>query len=159
VYDKILVPYDGSKHSCKALDHAISIAKASKSRPEVILLYVVSEYPDYHFVERPARSIRTGEKTTLSRYLVEVNEFMKQNAEDSLAKKKEEIKLASDSEIKTAVLSGPIAQTIIEYATRQKVDLIVIGSVGRSGLSRLRALGSVSRSVSERALCPVMIVH
>ena len=159
VYGKILVPYDGSKHSCKALDHAIAIAKAGKSRSEVVLLHVVSAYPDYHFVERPARSIRTGEKTTLSRYLVEVNEFMKQNAEDALAKEKEETRLSSNFEIKTAALSGPIAQTIFEYATRHKVDLIVIGSIGRSGLSKLRTLGSVSRSVSERAPCPVMIVH
>ena len=159
MYDKILVPYDGSKQASKALDYAIEIAKAGKIRPKVILLHVICEYPDYHFVERPARSIKTGEKTTLSRYLVEVNEFMKQSADDALAEKRDEIKRSSDFDVSPVVLSGPTAQTITEYAERQKVDLIIIGSIGKSGLSKLRTLGSVSRSVSERSKCPVMIVH
>jgi nucleotide-binding universal stress UspA family protein len=38
-------------------------------------------------------------------------------------------------------------------------DLIVIGNVGRSGISKIRMLGSVSRRVGERAPCPVMIIH
>jgi len=40
---------------------------------------------------------------------------------------------------------------------KEKIDLIIIGNVGRSGISKIRTLGSVSRSVSERAPCPAMI--
>jgi nucleotide-binding universal stress UspA family protein len=50
-------------------------------------------------------------------------------------------------------------EKIIEFAKNEQVDLILIGSVGLSELSKVKALGSVSRSVSEWAICPVLIVH
>jgi nucleotide-binding universal stress UspA family protein len=52
-----------------------------------------------------------------------------------------------------------VSDTIIRIAEKEHVDLIVIGNVGRSGISKLKSLGSVSRGVSERAPCPVMITH
>ena len=158
MYKKILVPYDGSEPSDKALDHAVSIAKMS-GISEVILLYVIAEFPTYHFIERPARSIKTGEKTTVSQYLKEVYELMEESANDVLDKKKEDIKKTTGLEIGTKLLTGHISNSIIDFAAKEKVDLIVIGNVGRSGMSKLRSLGSVSRSVSERSPCPVMIVH
>ena len=158
MYKKILVPYDDSEPSNKALDHAAAIAKMSGGS-EVILLYVIAEFPTYHFIERPARSIKTGEKITLSQYLKEVYELMKESANDVLDKKKEEIKKTAGLEIRTKLLTGHISNAIIDFAAKEKVDLIVIGNVGRSGISKIRTLGSVSRSVSERAPCPVMIIH
>jgi len=158
MYKKILVPYDGSEPSDKALDHAVHIAKMS-GKSEVILLYVIAEFPTYHFIERPARSIKTGEKTTVSQYLKEVYELMEESANDVLDKKKEDIKKTTGLEIGTKLLTGHISNSIIDFAAKEKVDLIVIGNVGRSGMSKLRSLGSVSRSVSERSPCPVMIVH
>lgn len=160
MFSKILVPYDGSKPAGRALDHALTIAKSvGREEPDVILLHVIAEFPDYHFIDRPARSIRTGETIMLSQYFKEVYELMEKDAVDALAKKKNEVKKFSDFEIKTKVLSGHISDTIIEFARKEKVDMIVIGNVGRSGISKIRTLGSVSRSVIERAPCPVMIVH
>jgi len=49
--------------------------------------------------------------------------------------------------------------SISEFANNEKVYLIVIGNVGLSRNSKVKALGSVSRSVSEGANCPVLIVH
>jgi nucleotide-binding universal stress UspA family protein len=159
VYEKILVPYDDSEPANKALDHAVNIAKMSGKSAEVILLHVIAELPTYHFIERPARSIKTGEKTTLSQYLREVYELMEESARDVLDNKKEEIKKTTGFEIKTKLLTVHISNSIIDFAGKEKVDLIVIGNVGRSGISKIRTLGSVSRSVSERAPCPVMIIH
>lgn len=51
------------------------------------------------------------------------------------------------------------AETILEFAKKEKSDLIIIGSTGLGGFSKIKALGSVSRMVSERAKCPVMIIH
>lgn len=158
MYKKILVPYDDSEPSNKALDHAVNIANMS-GESEVILLYVVADFPTYHFIERPARSIKTGEKVTLSQYLKEVYELMEENVNDVLNNKKEEIKKRTGLEIRTKLLAGHISNSIIDFAKKEKVDLIVIGNVGRSGMSKIRTLGSVSRSVSERAPCPVMIIH
>ena len=158
MFKKILVPYDGSGPADKALQNAVSIAKSHGSNVKV--LHVIAEYPTHHFIERPARSIRSGEKTTLSTYLKEVYEMMVESAADVLAKKKNEIKKSSGLEIETQVLlSNHISETITKIAEKENIDLIVIGNVGRSGISRIRTLGSVSRGVSERAPCPVMIVH
>jgi nucleotide-binding universal stress UspA family protein len=159
MYRKILVPYDGSEPANRALDHAVNIAKLMDRRPDVILLHVIAEFPPHHFIDRPARSIKTGEKIPLSRYLKEVYELMEESAADALVEKKDAIKKSSDFEIKTKVLAGHISNTIIEFAEKEKADLIVIGNVGRAGISRIRTLGSVSRSVSERAPCPVMVIH
>jgi nucleotide-binding universal stress UspA family protein len=158
MYKKILVPYDDSALSNRALDHAVELAKMS-GKSEVIPLHVIAEFPNYHFIERPARSIKTGEKTTLSQYLKEVYELMEESANNVLNKKKEEIKKTTDFEITTKLLTGHISNSIIDFAAKEKAELIVMGSVGRSGISRVRTLGSVSRSVSERAPCPVMIIH
>ena len=84
---------------------------------------------------------------------------MEESANNVLNKKKEEIKKTTGFEITTKLLTGHISNSIIDFAAKEKAELIVMGSVGRSGISRLRTLGSVSRSVSERAPCPVMIIH
>jgi nucleotide-binding universal stress UspA family protein len=111
MYNKILVPYDNSEPSNKALDHAVNIPKLS-GKSEVILLYVIAEFPTYHFIERPARSIKTGEKTTLSQYLKEVYELMEESANDVLDKKKEEIKKTAGLEIRTKLLTGHVSNVI-----------------------------------------------
>jgi len=158
MYKKILVPYDDSEPANSAVEHAINIAKISGGS-EVFLLYVIAEFPSYHFIERPARSIKTCEKTSLSQYLKEIYELIMERANEMLEKKKEDIKKISGLEIETRLLIGHISNTIIDFAAKENIDLIVIGNVGRSGISKLKTLGSVSRSISERALCPVMIVH
>jgi nucleotide-binding universal stress UspA family protein len=159
MYEKILVPYDDSEPSNKALDDAVNIAKMS-DESDVILVYVIAEFPTYHFIERPTRSIKTGEKITLSQYLKEVYELMGVSANDVLNKKKEEINKMVGLEIKTKLLTWHISNTIIDFSAKEKVDLIVIGNVRRSGIiSKIKTLGSVSRSVSEKAPCPVMIIH
>ena len=60
--------------------------------------------------------------------------------------------------VRVEILYGSPAEKIIEFAHKEKVDVIVMGNIGLSGFSKLKTLGSVSRSVSERAEIPVMIV-
>src|SRR5829696_2005753 len=151
MYKKILVPYDNSEPSNKALDHAVNIAKMSEGS-EVILLYVIAEFPTYHFIERPARSIKTGEKTTVSQYLKEVYELMEESANDVLDKKKEDIKKTTGLEIGTKLLTGHISNSIIDFVAKEKVDLIVIGHVGRSGMSKIRSLKRVEERKRESSL-------
>jgi len=57
------------------------------------------------------------------------------------------------------IISGKPVEMILKFATGKKIDLIVIGSQGLKGINRLKVLGSVSRKVSELAICAVMIVH
>jgi nucleotide-binding universal stress UspA family protein len=57
------------------------------------------------------------------------------------------------------VTMGLPADRIMEMATEENVDLIVIGTIGLKGVSKIKALGSVARNVSERAKCPVLLVR
>ena len=157
-FQKILVPYDGSKFSDKALETAIGIAKMSGQNTELILLHITPSIPIPLTFERPVYYAKTGKSIPLTQYIEELTKEMEENASimmDELKKK------YTDKEIKieNVLLHGYPSEKIIEFANEQKVDLIVIGSVGLSGLSKVRALGSVSRNVSEKASCPVLIVH
>ncbi len=156
---KILVPYDGSRPSDNALNHAVMMAKLLRKDALVILLNVVQEIPvpPMMFQSR-IRSPRTGEQASIPEVWKELHQEMKINAIKMLEEKKKEME--SDAiEIRTSVLVGYPADKIIEFAKDEKADLIIIGNVGLSGLSKVKTLGSVSRAVSENAKCPVMIVH
>jgi nucleotide-binding universal stress UspA family protein len=87
---------------------------------------------------------------------------MQDNAAKTLDKKKKEIEVEAGGKAKvgTIVLIGDsVSGKILELAEKDNVDLIIIGNVGLSGISKLKTLGSVSRAVSERSPCPVLIVH
>lgn len=161
LYQKILVPYDNSKPADKALDHAINIAKlvGGKDKSEVILLHVIEEYQVSPFIDIPVRSPKTGQTIRLSQFIKEVYEMMVTSTMDALQKKKEEVKRSTDFEITIKVYSGHVSNTVLGFAEKERVDLIIIGNAGLSGISKIKALGSISRAVSERASCPVMIVH
>jgi universal stress protein A len=62
-----------------------------------------------------------------------------------------------DGHIRTALLSGRVAHQIIRYARQEGIGLIVLGTHGRTGVSRV-LLGSVAESVVRLAHCPVLTV-
>ena len=157
-FEKILVPYDGSQFADKALENAIGIAKMSGANTQVILLHVTPHIPIPLTFERPVYSAKTGKSIPLTQYIQELTEEMEENASKMLEEEKRKY-AHHNIKIDTLSLNGYPPEKIMEFANREKVDLIVIGNVGLSGLSKVKALGSVSRSVSERASCPVLIVH
>ena len=152
------MPYDGSQFADKALENAIKIAKMSGANTQVILLHVTPHIPIPLTFERPVYSVKTGKSIPLTQYIQELSEEMEENASNMLEEEKRKY-AHHNIRIETLSLNGYPPEKIIEFANREKVDLIVIGNVGLSGLSKVKALGSVSRSVSERAGCPVLIVH
>jgi nucleotide-binding universal stress UspA family protein len=52
-----------------------------------------------------------------------------------------------------------VSDTIIKFANKEKANLIVVGNIGLSRISKLKTLGSVSRSIADKSSCPVLIVH
>ena len=167
MYKKILIPIDGSKPADKALDHTINLVKSisgNNKRIEVITLYVIPELPVPLGFEKPMRSFKTGETISFSDYVKEIHESMRLNAVKMLSerKKKYESKINNTIMIKAEVIVGhglSISDTIIKFADKEKIDLIAIGNVGLSGMSKLKALGSISRAIVERSICPVLVVH
>lgn len=130
----------------------------SGANTQIILLHVTPHIPIPPTFERPVYSAKTGKSIPLTQYIQELSEEMEENASKMLEEEKRKY-AHHNIKIETKSLNGYPPETIIEFANREKVDLIVIGNVGLSGLSKVKALGSVSRSVSEKASCPVLIVH
>jgi nucleotide-binding universal stress UspA family protein len=167
MYKRILVPIDGSKPSDKALDHAINLVKSisngtrsgKNDRAGVTILFVIPDLPVPLAFETPMKSLKTGEVISFSDYIIEMHESMKIKAVEMLTKKKKQYESQGISIIIKVIVGGSPSDKILEFAEDEKVDLIVVGNVGLSGISRVKTLGSVSRSISERAKCPVLIVH
>jgi nucleotide-binding universal stress UspA family protein len=176
MYSKILVPIDGSKTADKALEHAINLVKSISSnssgsrnnRAKIIILYVIPELPVPLGFEKPMRSLKTGKMISLSEYIKEMHESIKSNAKEMLEKRKKKYGTETNGSnsnftIITEVFVGDrgisISNTIIEFAVKEKVDLIVVGAVGLSGISKIKVLGRISRAITERSSCPVLIVH
>jgi len=148
---KILVPYDGSSYSIKALTRAIEIAHNLDSK--IILFSVVNT----GYISPPGLlgMIKSKkEKEIIKKY----GKSLKLNSEKMLknAVKKCESKGIS---VSYRIEEGEISAKILDFAKAKKITLIVIGSHGLHGIGKLKTLGSVSRRVSENARCPVLIVR
>ena len=148
----IIVTDDGTEVSDKALEIACEIAGPCGAC--ITLLHVIEhiEDPDTMIFENNRELI---EKAKLMNLMPSVENPWHKRAQEKI-KKLSEQNLQSDSKS----LTGDIAEKILEYAHAKKVDLIVMGSSNRlKGISKIRALGSVTRMVSELADCPVLIIH
>lgn len=171
MYKKIVVPVDGSKPADKALDHAIHLGKSisingSFSKIEIIILFVIPDLPATLGFEPPMKSLRTGEVISFSEYVSEMHELKRSNAFKLISarkKKYESHRIRDDNfTIRAEVLVSQgksISDTILKFANKEKANLIVMGNIGLSGISKLKTLGSVSRSIAEKSSCPVLIVH
>jgi nucleotide-binding universal stress UspA family protein len=141
---QVLVPYDDSPLSEHALEHAL----AEHGDAEITLLHVLD------FVEA---GYSAPVETSLPGYWEEWYENAKQNAEalfDDARATAEEYGVT----LATETVVGQPARSIVEYTENEPVDHVVMGSHGRSGLSRL-LVGSVAEKVLRRAPCPVTIVR
>lgn len=148
---KILVPHDGDQMSDKAVLYAAELAKALGS--EIILLYVIEE------IEVPATLILGNDRVLISRARRSIARSIEQTWNRFVEDK---VKLLSSERIKVSsdIKTGNPAEQIVKFARENQVDLIVMGSRRLEGISKIVvALGSVARKVSERASCPVMLVH
>jgi len=137
----IVIGTDGSDHADRALDEAIAIA-----RRDGATLHIVTAFPDPAII----RQRMTSGATTSSVNLSEVADSVLARA----AARAQEKGVTADTH---AGESDP-AEAILQVASAQKADLIVVGSRGLSGVQRF-LLGSVSSKVSEHAACNVMIVR
>lgn len=151
---KILVPYDGTIYSDNAVKVAVEYARLIKGA-EVTLLYVV---PEVHLPPSHGYGMRLPGIKSTREYLKEVYQKIKSDASDMLSQKKQEFVDAGIGVHIKVTIGGPTEQ-ILATASDEGTDLIIMGSMGRSGIARLKTLGSVSRSISERSPCAVMLVH
>lgn len=159
IYKKILVPYDISKPADKALEHALRLEKASPNETEVIVLHVIPEIPIYPVIEHAIRSRKDTKLSAFQEHTEYVYSAMKNEVIRILDEKKRLYEQRGLKIFKTEVVQGRPVDRILEYAESKGIELIIMGGTGLSGVTKLAALGSVSRGVLERSKCPVMIVH
>jgi nucleotide-binding universal stress UspA family protein len=167
-YNKILVPYDNSKLSDTAFDHAMTIAKMSSISSSssstdqivnVILFYVTPIiHTPFTIGTVSLKSKKTGETIELREYIKEVHHEIKENAIKMLNDKIKKYENVENVSLQSKVIIGEPAYEIIKFANNEKTDLIIMGTTGLGGIKKF-VFGSVARNVSEKASCPVMLVR
>ncbi|TWT57668.1 hypothetical protein KOR42_10310 [Thalassoglobus neptunius] len=141
---KILIPTDFSEFSQHAIRYGCEFAR--KFEAKVHLINVVEDL--YPIVPEP------GMATALSPpYFQELAESSRRAIESLPASE-----MAKGVDIERVVVTGTPFLEIIRYAKEQDIDMIVIGTHGRSGLVQA-LMGSVAEKVVRKATCPVLTVR
>ena len=145
-FSRIMVAFDGSKDSVKAVQLAASLSSKFSTELEVVHVFASPAIgfsaasgmpiPDYSDMEEAAKD--AGQKI-LSRGL--------QVASDAGAKAKGELMEASS-----------VVEALVEHAAKENIDLIVVGTRGMTGFKKL-ILGSVSSGLISHAHCPVLVAR
>lgn len=143
MYKKMLVPLDASEFAECVLDHVREIATA-RGIPDVVLLTVI---------EPPAipAAVYMGPER-----IKEIEERALEGSFEYLEKVKTDLGLTG-SKITTVVQLGQAAEKILEYIEKNNVDLVVLSSHGRGGVSRW-FIGSAADRVLRRSPVPVVLV-
>ncbi len=147
-FRKILVPIDGSENANRSAKVAAEMANLHGS--ELVVLYVIA-----------VPSFLVSDVSELASSTIEFQEYY--DYLESIGKKYVE-KILSQARKQGARVRGEvirasksIVDTILEFASREEVDLIIIGTRGLGGFKKL-LLGSVSSGVAGHAHCSVLII-
>jgi nucleotide-binding universal stress UspA family protein len=140
MYDAILVPTDGSEGVDRTLDHAIEMARNHDAT--VHALYVV---------DRRFELAADEDRDDLVARLTDRGE----SAVAAVAERAEDAGL----DVVTDVREGIPYKTILDYAEEADVDVVTMGTHGRTGRDRLAHLGSVTDRVVENATVPVFVIN
>ncbi|MCS3457662.1 universal stress protein [Aeromonas rivuli] len=136
----LLCPVDFSQMSQPVLDYAVFMAKSHNA--SLKLIHVVDQlhgFDSYKILHMTA---------------IEITHEMERHAKEEIQRLIETLPISADF----VVRFGRAADEIVAQAKEDKVDLVVMGSHGRSGISHL-LVGSVAESVVRHAPCPVLIVR
>jgi nucleotide-binding universal stress UspA family protein len=152
MFEKILVPIDGSKLSYDSFQRALELAKIHGSEVEILHVMTFSEN-----LPKEAPQPKT-ESVSGSDWIEDYMTRVKKNDENLLNNALEHAKtVVPVDKVKIKLLLGDPAREIVLKAERGGFDLIVIGSRGFSGLKEL-VLGSVSRQVVTESKIPVLVI-
>ncbi|WP_254862775.1 universal stress protein [Halovivax gelatinilyticus] len=143
MYDRVLVPTDGSQAVERAIDHAIELADAHDAVLRAVYVVNAASYGGL-----PMETAWDGIGNALR--------DEGQGAVDRVAELVEESGV--DVDVETVVLEGSPSRSIVDHARSSDCDLIVMGTHGRGGINRL-LLGSVAERVVRSSPIPVMTVR
>lgn len=147
---KILAAVDGSKKSLEAANFAASITKHMNA---LLIIANVLETEPWLYGKRP---YEWGSEDDLDKAYAQ-QKIEKQKILEGIKVQAEKMGVQAKTEIIMSPRTTSAAADIVNYAEDENVDLIVVGTRGRSGLRRM-LLGSVASGVVTYAHCPVLIV-
>jgi nucleotide-binding universal stress UspA family protein len=149
----ILVPHDGYEMSDKALKYATEIAKGLNMN--IKLIRVVQEILD-------ASTMSHWNNIQRARVKRNVEKHRAKTREKEYKKLEKLVSLANSRGIEASslVLEGDATEKIVSTIKKDNPYLVVIGSnrLKLKGLSKIRALGSVARKLSEKSPRPILII-
>jgi nucleotide-binding universal stress UspA family protein len=141
---RILYATDFSPASSRALDEAINLAKQNNA--ELLAVHVIEPIP---YV--------AGDEFAGAEIYTKVEEANERQANSGMAKLMQRLQKAK-VKAQSLLLKGSVHDQIVKAAKSKKADMIVIGTHGRTGLSKL-FMGSVAGKVVSSATCPVVTVR
>ena len=148
MYNKILLPTDGSENAKRAGKHAIWIADASGA--DILVLNVVEPY--------------YPQISALPNFREELYDELREEGKNAVESFKKELELnqcngiCKTVKLTTKIKEGKAYMEITKAIKDENIDLVVLGASGRHGLDRFM-LGSVSERVVREASCPVLVVN
>lgn len=146
MYQKVLVPLDGSKLAECVLPHVETLAKGCQAK-SVQWVQVIE----------PLKPSAGGDYVISPDLAAKINAERKAEAETYLKKLTSGLKWPGIY-IGWEVITGPVADTLAECATKSGADLIIIATHGRSGVSRW-IFGSVADRILRSSCIPVLMVR
>ncbi len=154
MFEKILVPLDGSEHSLKGLEVAIEIAKKFKSNVTLIHVYSITVRPIV--VPEPATITPSGVPVMTAEEVEKIAAAARKEGERLLEDGARRTEVAGVKTEKVLV-EGHNVEEIVDAAKEGNFDLIVLGA---RGVSRIREIlvGSVSDGVVHHSTCPILLV-
>ena len=145
-FQKMLVAFDGSEDSNKAINAACTLGKVLGSKLVILHVYGVAVYAFAGPGGVPPIPIDSLEGAAKAR----ANDVIRAGLQLAKARGVE-----ASGEI---LQSGSVVEAIVDYAAKENVQLIVIGTRGMTGFKKMM-LGSVSNGVVTHAHCPVLVVR
>ena len=147
MYKKIMVPLDGSELAECVLPHIEAIAGGC-TVPDIIFIRVVQPF---HFPS-------TGEIIPSGEDLVKIDEANKAEAKDYLDRVISNMALGPANLQAEIIFDAKVAESLADYASSKEVDLIVVATHGRSGVSRW-VWGSVTDRLLHSSCVPILMVR
>jgi nucleotide-binding universal stress UspA family protein len=139
----VLVPTDFSDCSQQAVDYAVQLANTPEATIHLLNVIEPVVYPTDIGIAQVG--------------LADLEQELQNSAEEELAKMKKELE-EKGLKVVTAVRHGRASQCTVEYAKTNDIDIISIGTHGRSGFEHF-LFGSTTERVLRQAPCPVLVVR
>lgn len=137
---RVLIATDGSKAAKKAIDFGIKFACKYDAKIYAVYVINISAYEKVNHSKWSSEALQTLDKVA--------------NRETSFVVEKAK---SSGLDVEPIILKGSAAEKILDFAEKYDVDMIVVGSLGKSGIEHF-TLGSVSEKIVRYSKVPVLVV-